>query len=104
MLAGEFERQQIQEREERQMKTRVSLEQPVLKVCGELMLLIPMDCGGAELRESSRGIAEVHEEFLKIVIPDWLAGALRIEEGDVVRVHNSGGEFQIQRSMTAAVN
>jgi hypothetical protein len=98
------EKRQIHEREERNMKMMVSLEEPVLKVAGQLMLLIPMDCGGSELAESSQGIAEIHGEFLKIVIPEWLAGVLRIAEGDLVCVHNSDGEFHIQRSKLVAVN
>ena len=78
------------------MKEVTSLEGPVLKVNGELTLLIPLESGGAELIECSRGISEVVGEFLKIVIPEWLAGTLRVEEGDLVCVHNSSGKFHIQ--------
>jgi hypothetical protein len=78
------------------MKEVTSLEGPVLKVNGELMLLIPLESGGAELMECSRGISEVVGEFLKIVIPEWLAGTLRVEEGDLVCVHNSGGKIHIR--------
>jgi hypothetical protein len=67
-----------------------AIEGPVLKVNGELMLLIPLENGGAEFVESARGISEVQGEFLKIVIPEWLAGILEIEEGDLVRVSNDG--------------
>jgi hypothetical protein len=31
------------------MEEVTSLESPVLKVSGELMLLFPLDCGGSEL-------------------------------------------------------
>ena len=72
------------------MENVMALEGPVLKVNGELLLLIPLEDGGAELVESSRGIAEVQGEFLKIVIPEWLAGLLQIEEGDLVQVHGDG--------------
>lgn len=72
------------------MENVMALEGPVLKVNGELMLLIPLADGGAELIERSRGISEVQGEFLKIVIPEWLAGILEIEEGDLVRVSNDG--------------
>ena len=77
------------------MEEVMSLEGPVLKVNGELMLLIPLLNGGSELIECSRGISEVQGEFLKIVIPEWLAGMLRIEEGDLVCVHNTDGKFHI---------
>ena len=77
------------------MEEVVSLEGPVVKVNGELVLFIPLCAGGEELAECSRGIAEVQGEFLKISIPVWLAGVLRIAEGDLVCVHNSGGKFHI---------
>lgn len=72
------------------MGSAISLEGPVLKVNGELMLLIPLVDGGSELVECSRGISEIQGEFLKIVIPEWLAGMLRIEEGDLVSVQSDG--------------
>lgn len=85
------------------MKNVLSLEGPVLRVNGELMLLIPLEGGGAELIESSRGISEVQGEFLKIVIPEWLAGILRIEEGDLVRVQ-SDGQLHIRASNPRSVH
>jgi hypothetical protein len=81
-----------------------SLEGPVLKVMGELMLLIPLADGGSELVDCSRGVSEVHGEFLKIVIPEWIAGMLRIEEGDLVCVHNTDGEFHINASHPRLLN
>ena len=81
----------------------MALEGPVLKVNGELMLLIPLADGGPELVECSRGISEVHGEFLKIVIPEWLAGLLRIEEGDLVCVE-SDGKLHIRAPNPRAVN
>ena len=71
------------------------LEGPVLKVNGELVLFIALSAGGDDLIECSRGISEVQGEFLKISIPCWLASVLRIEEGDLVSVHNTGGRFHI---------
>jgi hypothetical protein len=82
----------------------MSLEGPVLKVKGELLVLIPLADGGSELVECSRGISEVQGEFLKIVIPEWLAGMLRIEEGDLVCVHNTGGKFNINASSPRLVH
>ena len=80
------------------MKEAMSLVGPVLKVDGQLMLLIPLDSGGSELIECSRGISEVQGDFLKIAIPDWLAGMLRINEGDLVCAHNGDDKFHIQPS------
>ena len=72
-----------------------SLEGPVLKVNGELVLFLPLSAGGDELIELSRGISEVEGEFIRINIPVWLAAVLRIEEGDLVTVHKAGGLFRI---------
>jgi hypothetical protein len=82
----------------------MSLEGAVFKVKGELMLLIPLAEGGSELVDCSRGISEVQGEFLKIVIPEWLAGMLRIEEGDLVCVHNADGKFHVHASPPRLVN
>lgn len=86
------------------MNEEMELEGPVLKVNGELMLLIPLETGGAELVESSRGISEVQGEFLKVIIPEWLADVLRIEEGDLVRVQKSNGKLNIQPREARLVN
>jgi hypothetical protein len=86
------------------MKEVMSLEGPVFKVKDELMFLIPLADGGLELVECSRGISEVQGEFLKIVIPEWLAGMLRIEEGDLICVHNTGGKFHINATSPRPVN
>jgi hypothetical protein len=77
------------------MEEVMSLEGPVLKVNGELVLFIPLSAGGDELIELSRGISEVEGEFLRINIPAWLAAVLRIEEGDLVSVHKADGLFRI---------
>jgi hypothetical protein len=86
------------------MDEELSLEGPVLRINGEWMLLIPLEGGGAELVECSRGVSEVQGEFLKIVIPEWLAGVLRIEEGDLLRVQESNGTLNIQPREARPVN
>jgi hypothetical protein len=86
------------------MEEVMSLVGPVLKVNGELMLLIPLNAGGLELFPCSRGISEIQGDFLKIVIPEWLAGMLRIEEGDLVCVNNTDGKFHIQPSSPRPVH
>ena len=77
------------------MEEVMSLEGPGLKIDGELVLIIPLSAGGDALQECSRGISEVQGDFLKIVIPEWLAGMLRIEEGDLVCVEDADGKFHI---------
>lgn len=80
------------------MEDVMSLEGPVLKVDGELILFIPLSAGGEELIELSRGISEVEGEFLRINIPVWLAAVLRIEEGDLVCVRKAGGMLRVDPS------
>jgi hypothetical protein len=86
------------------MEDVMLLEGTVMKVNGELVLFVPLSCGGDELVACSRGISEVQGDFLKIVIPEWLAGLLRIEEGDLVCVHNGDGTFHIGPSNPRRVN
>jgi hypothetical protein len=86
------------------MEEVVSLEGPVLKINGELVLIIPLFAGGDELVECSRCISEVQGDFLKIVIPEWLAGMLRIEEGDLMCVEDADGKFHITPSIPRTVH
>lgn len=72
-----------------------SLQGPVLKVNGKLTLMIPLEDGEAEFVACSRDISEAEGACLKIAIPDWLAGMLRIDEGDIVSVSNWNGELHI---------
>ncbi len=80
------------------MEETMPLEGPVLKINGELVLIIPLSAGSDEPVECARGISELQGDFLKIVIPEWLAGMLRIEEGDLVCVNNADGKFHILAS------
>ncbi len=73
-----------------------SLQGPVELLNGKLTLLIPLEAGGDQFIECSRGVAGVQGEYLKIVIPEWLAGVLRVEAGDLVSVNNANGKLNIQ--------
>ncbi len=73
-----------------------SLQGPVEKLDGKLVLRIPLDAGGNELIQCSNGISEIEGDCLKITIPEWLAGVLRIEAGSLVSVDNKNGKCNIQ--------
>ncbi|MGH9791229.1 MAG: hypothetical protein ACRD5W_08475 [Candidatus Acidiferrales bacterium] len=73
----------------------VSLQGPVEKIDGKLVLRIPLDAGGGELIECSKGISEVEGDTLKVVIPEWLAEKLGIYEGALVAIDNRGGKFNL---------
>jgi hypothetical protein len=74
----------------------LTLEGPVERLDGKLALLIPLDEGGDKFLECCRGISEVQGNSLKIAIPEWLSGVLRIEEGDVVSIDNANGKLNIR--------
>jgi hypothetical protein len=71
----------------------VSLEVRVEKMDGQLTLLIPLEAGGNELIECSRGIGEIAGEDLKVTIPDWLSDKMGLEEGSLVRIDNKDSKF-----------
>jgi len=73
-----------------------SLEGPVEKIDGRLVLRIPLGAGGSELINCSRGISEIVGDVLVITIPEWLAGMLRIDEGSRVNVDNRDGKCNFQ--------
>jgi len=73
-----------------------SLQGPVDKIDGKLTLLIPLEAGGDQFIECSRGIGEVCGKYLKVEIQEWLADSLRIQDGDLVSVNNANGKFNIQ--------
>jgi hypothetical protein len=80
-----------------------SLQGPVLMVNGRLTLMIPLEDGAAEYVACSRGNSEVEGSCLKIAIPEWLAGMLRIDEGDIVRVSNWDGKLRIDPNEATSV-
>ena len=86
------------------MEKLMLLQGPVLMVNGQLTLLVPVENGEAELMDCSRGISEVAGACLKIAIPDWLAGMLCIEEGDIVGVSNWDGKLRIEPRAAPTVN
>ena len=90
--------------EEKEMLEVISLEGPVIKKDDRLMLLIPLSEGGEELIACSRGMSEVVGDCLKIIIPEWLAGLLRVEEGDLVNINNLHGKFNISAVKAGPVN
>ena len=70
-----------------------SLQGPIEKIDGKLVLRIPLEAGGDQFIDCTRGISEKDEQYLNIVIPEWLADKLRIAEGDLVSVDNANSKF-----------
>jgi hypothetical protein len=72
-----------------------SLQGPIEKIDGKLTLMIPLEAGGDQFIECSRGISEIQGEYLRVTIPEWLSGMLRIQEGSLVSVDNENGKFNV---------
>jgi len=72
-----------------------SIKGPVELINGKLTLCIPLDAGGTELIDCSRGISVVEGDNLIVEIKDWLAKKLNVTEGSIVRVDNQYGKFNI---------
>lgn len=85
------------------MDNVTSLQGPIEKIDGKLTLLIPLEAGGDQFLECSKGIAEIQGEYLRITIPEWLSGLVRIEEGSLVSVDNANGKFNIHAINPALV-
>ena len=76
----------------------ISLDGPLEEIDGQLMLRIPLEAGGDKLAPSARGIGEIKEDCLQIIIQPWLAEKLRVEAGSIVIADNKEGKFTITRS------
>ena len=64
---------------------------------GKLMLRIPIEAGGDKLAPFARGIGEVDDDYLNVIIQPWLAEKLRVGAGSLVIVDNKNGKFNITR-------
>ena len=78
------------------MPDTISICGPVEKIDGQLTLRIPLEAGGRELASYARGIGEVKDGFLVVIIQDWLATKLGLFPGSNVIVDNEGGKFNIR--------
>jgi len=81
----------------------ISLEGPVALIDGNLTLKIPLEYG-AGLVACGRGIGQVLERDLVIVIQDWLAAKLAITEGSIVLVDNRDGKFNLKKKPDPSTN
>jgi hypothetical protein len=76
----------------------MSLEGPVERIDGELVLRIPLEAGGHELAPLIRRGSRIEGDFLVISIPPDLATHLRVNEGSLVVVDDRENRFNITRS------
>ncbi len=79
------------------MDDPISIEGPVERINGNLMLRIPLSVGGDRLAARSK-IGRIEDDYLCVIIQPWLAEKLRIDAGSLVVVDNLNGKFTITRS------
>jgi hypothetical protein len=75
------------------------IQGPVNLIDGKLTLKIPLEYG-AGLVECSRGIGEVSDGHLVIIIEDWLAEKLGLVDGSIVIVQKLNGKFNLRKKPT----
>lgn len=80
------------------MEEIITIQGPVELYDGQLVLRIPLACGGDKLAPYAKGIGEIEGDFLQIVIKPWLAEKLNISQNSLVIVDNCNAELTITRS------
>lgn len=75
----------------------LSLEGPVERLNGQLILRIPLEAGGSRLRETVCPECTVQGNDLIVPLPDWLTASIRLAEGTEVHVDDRWGKLNIAR-------
>ena len=75
----------------------VSIQGPVERRGDRLILRVPLEAGGAKLRLVARATAYEEDGNLIVVLPDWLASRMRLDEGSEVHVDDRWGRLNISR-------
>lgn len=75
----------------------LSLEGPVERLNGQLILRIPLEAGGRRLRETVCPECTVQGNDLIVPLPDWLTASIRLAEGTEVHVDDRWGKLNIAR-------
>ena len=75
----------------------LSLEGPVERRGDRLVLRVPLNAGGERLRLVAHATSYVEDGRLVVVLPDWLARRMQLEEGSAVHVDDRWGRLNISR-------
>lgn len=75
----------------------VAAEGPVERRGDRLVLRVPLEAGGEKLRPLARAISYVEEGRLVVLLPEWLAERMQLEEGSAVHIDNRWGRLNIAR-------
>ncbi len=75
----------------------LSLEGPVERLNGQLILRIPLEAGGQRLRQTLCPQSPIEGTDLIVALPDWLASRFRLVEGSAVHLDDRWGRLNITR-------
>ncbi len=78
----------------------LSLRGPIEREEAGLVLRIPLDAGGEQLRLVCEAISQIDGNDLVIFIPDWLAEKIQVAEGTEVYVDDRDGKLNITKAST----
>ena len=73
------------------------LEGPVERRGDRLVLRVPMDGGGERLKRVARSVSCEEDGKLVVLLPDWLARRMHLDEGTAVHVDDRWGKLNISR-------
>jgi len=79
-------------------KNYISLYGPIELEGTRLVIRIPLDAGGEQLRLVCEAISEIDADDLVVPIPDWLAEKIEVGEGTMVYVDDRNGKFNITKA------
>jgi hypothetical protein len=77
----------------------VSLRGPIEREGQRLVLRIPLDAGGEQLRLVCQAISEIDGGDIVVPIPAWLAEKIAVGEGTEVYIDDRGGKFNITKAL-----
>lgn len=77
----------------------LALEGPVERYDNSLVLRVPLDCGGRQLRRIARWSSCVEGSDVLVFLPEWVVESMRLTEGTPVHVDDRWGKLNIARLM-----
>ena len=81
----------------RMQQSYISVQGPVERRDNRLILRIPMDAGGNQLRAVAQTTSFVEDDVLVVLLPEWLAERMHLGEGSEVYVDDRWGKLNIAR-------
>ena len=75
----------------------VAVQGPVERRGNRLVFRVPLEEGGERLRLVATATSYVEDGNLVVVLPEWLAGRMRLDEGSPVYVDDRWGKLNIAR-------